>query len=146
MELFLAAIEKAAEREGLPDKFYELAIKQRSIMLAASYSRLSATKCPGLPPTYERLVEAVVENVAPEKPEDHLLKKIRTLGAGQMGVWPLREQVDRMYQKYLALCRRTRKVPVLSDQIVVGIYLRYLAGDLGAQARDLASDADLETV
>ena len=63
-----------------------------------------------------------------------------------MGVWPLREQLDRMYQTYLALCRRSHKVPVIIEQIVVGIYLRYLPEDLGAQARGLASDAHLETL
>ena len=63
-----------------------------------------------------------------------------------MGVWPLREQLDRMYQTHLALCRRTRKVPVITEQIIVGIYLRYLPEDLGAQVRDLAADADLQTL
>ena len=58
-----------------------------------------------------------------------------------MGVWPLREQLDRTY---LALCRRTRKVPVITEQIVVSIYLRYLPEELGVQVRDLAPDADLE--
>ena len=51
-----------------------------------------------------------------------------------------------MHQTYLALCRRTRKVPGITEQLVVGIYLRYLPEDLGAQVRDLASDADLETL
>ena len=51
-----------------------------------------------------------------------------------------------MYQTYLALCHRTRKVSLITEQIVVGIYLRYLPEDLGAQVRDLASDADLETL
>ena len=50
-----------------------------------------------------------------------------------------------MYQTYLALCRQTRKLPVIIEQIVVGIYLRYLPEDLGAQVRDLAPDSDLET-
>ena len=86
-----------------------------------------------------------VEGVAPGKPEGHLLKEIRALGAGKMGVWPLREQLDRMYQTYLALCRRTRKVPMITEQIVGGIYLRHLPEDLGAQVGDLAPDADLET-
>ena len=63
-----------------------------------------------------------------------------------MEVWPPREQLDRMYQTYLALCRRTRKVLVITEQIVVGVYLRYLPEELGAQVRDLASDADLETL
>ena len=51
-----------------------------------------------------------------------------------------------MYQTYLALCHRTRKVPVITEQTVVGIYLRYLPEDLGAQLRDLVPDADLETL
>ena len=145
VELFLTAVEEMAERAGLPDKLYELAINQMSITLATSYHRLAVTKFPGLSPTYERLVEAMVGSVAPGKPKGHLLKEIRTLEAGKMGVWPLREQLDRMYQSYLALCRRTRKVPVITEQIVVGIYLRYLPEELGAQVRNLASDADLET-
>lgn len=62
-----------------------------------------------------------------------------------MRVSPLREQLDRKHQTYLALCRRTDKVPVIIEQIVVGIYLRYLPEALVAQVRDLASDADLET-
>ena len=66
----------------------------------------------------------MVESVAPGKPEGHLLKEIRTLETGKMGVWPIREQVDRMCQTYLALCRRSRKVPAITEQIVVGIYLR----------------------
>ena len=85
MELFLTAIEEKAERAGLPNKPYELAINQMSITLATSYRRLSATNFPGLPPTYERLVEAMV-SVAPGKPEGHLLNEIRTLEAGTMGV------------------------------------------------------------
>ena len=117
-----------------------------SIIRATSYRRLAATKFPGLPPTCERLVKARVESVAPEKPEGHLLKEIETLEAGKMGVWPLREQLDRMYQTYLALYRRTRKVPVITEQIVVGIYLRYVPEELGAQVRDLVPDADLETL
>ena len=132
MELFLTATEEEAERAGLPDKLYELAINQISITLATSYRRLAATKFP--------------ESVAPGKPEGHLLKEIRTLEAGKMGIWPLREQLDRMYQTYLALYRRIRKVPVIAEQIVVGIYLRYLPEDLGAPVRDLAPDADLETL
>ena len=88
----------------------------------------------------------MVESVAPAEPEGYLLKEIRTLEAGKMGVCPLREQLDRMYQTCLALCRRTRKVPLITEQIVVGIYLRYVSGDLGAQALDLASDTDLQTL
>ena len=57
----------------------------------------------------------MVESVAPGKPEGHLLKELKTLEAGTMGVWPLRKQLDRMYQTYLALCRRTRKVPVITE-------------------------------
>ena len=95
---------------------------------------------------YERLVEAMVESVAPGKPEGHLLKEIETLEVGKMGVWPLREQLDWMYQTYLALCRRTRKAPLITKQIVVGIYLRYLPEELDAQVRDLAPNAELETL
>ena len=146
VELFLTAIEEEAERAGLPDKLYELAINQMSISLATSYRRLAATKFPDLSPTYERLVEAMVESMAPGKPEGHLLKEIRTLEAGKMGVRPLREQLERIYQKYLALCRWTRKVPVITEQTVVGIYLRFWPEDLGAQLRDLVSDADFETL
>ena len=36
-----------------------------SIAFAASYRQLAATRFPELPPTYERLVEAMVERVAP---------------------------------------------------------------------------------
>ena len=146
VELFLTAIEEEAERAGLPNKRYELAINQMSIARATSYRRLAATKFPGRLPTYERLVEAMVESVAPGEPEGHRLKETETFEAGQMGVWSLREQLDRMYQTYLALCRRTRKVPVIIEQIVGGIYLRYLAEELGAQERASASDADLETL
>ena len=117
-----------------------------SITLATSYRRLDGTKFPGLPPTYERLVEATVANVAPGKPEGHLLKEIKTLEAGKMSVGPTRERLDLMYQTYLALCRRTRKAPVFTEQIMVGIYLRYLPEELGAQVRDLAPDSDLETL
>ena len=77
VELFLTAIEEETERAGLPDKLYELAINQMSITsitLATSYRQLAATKFPGLSPTYERLVEAMVESVTPGKPEGHLLK------------------------------------------------------------------------
>ena len=84
--------------------------------------------------------------VAPRKPEGHLLKALRTVDAGTMRVWPLREQLDRMYQRYLALCRWTRKVPVIAEQIVVGIYLRYLPEDLDAQVREVMSEAYLETL
>ena len=146
MELFLTAIEEEADRAGLPDKRYELGMNQMSITLATSYRRRAATKFPGLPPKYERLVENMVESVAPGKPEGQRVKEIKTLEAGRMGVWFLREQLDRMYQTYLALCRRTRKVPVITGQIVVGVYLRYVPDDLGAQMQDLASDADLETL
>ena len=51
-----------------------------------------------------------------------------------------------MYQIYLALCRRSHKAPVITEQIVVGIYLRYLPEDLGTEVRDLASDDDLESL
>lgn len=68
----------------------------------------------------------MVESAAPGKPDSHLLKEMRTLGAGNMEVWPLREELDRMYQTYLPLCRRPRKVPVITEQVLVGIYLRYL--------------------
>ena len=50
MEVFLTAIEGEAERAGLPDKIYELAINQMSIILAASYRRPAASKFLGLPP------------------------------------------------------------------------------------------------
>ena len=143
---FLTAIEEEGECAGLPDKLYKLAINQMSIMLATSYHRHAAIKFPGLSPTYARLVEAMVEPVAPRKPKSHLSKEIRTLEAGKMGVWPLREQLDRMYQTYFALFHRTRKVPVITERIVGGSYLRYLPEDLGAQVRDLASDSDLETL
>ena len=118
-----------------------------SISLATRYRSLAATKFPGLPPTYERLIEAMVERVTPGQPEAHLVKEIKTLEAGKMGVWPLREQPDRMNRRTcLALCRRTRKVPLITKQIVVGIYLRHLPEELGAQSRDLAPDAELETL
>ena len=35
---------------------------------------------------------------------------------------------------------------MIADQIVVGIYLRYLPEELGSQVRDLPSDAGLETL
>ena len=63
MELFLTATEDEANRAELPDKRYELAINQMSITLAASYRRLAATMFAGLSPTYERLIEAMVESV-----------------------------------------------------------------------------------
>ena len=88
----------------------------------------------------------MVESTAPGKSEGHLLKEIRTLEAEEVGVWPLREQLDWMYQTYLALYRRTTKIPMITEQIVVGIYLRYLPEDLGAEVRELASDAGLETL
>ena len=144
VELFLTAIEEGAERAGLPDRRYELVINQMSIILATSYRRLAATKFPGLPPTYERLVEAMVDNVAPGKPEGHLLKEIKYLDARRMGGWPFRKQLDRMYQTYVALCRRSRKIPVITEQIVVAIFLGYLPEELGAQVRDFAPDAELE--
>ena len=50
VELFLTAVEEEAERAGLPDRRYELAINQMSIILATSYRRLAATKFPGLSP------------------------------------------------------------------------------------------------
>ena len=53
--------------------------------------------------------------MAPGKPEGHLLKEIKTLEAGKMGVCPLQEQMDRMYQIYLVLCRWTRRVPVITE-------------------------------
>ena len=84
-----------------------------------------------------RLVEAMIESLAAGKPESHLLKELRTLEAKKMGFGPLGEQLDRMYQTYLALCRRTRKVPLITEQIVMDIYLRSLPEDLGAQVRDL---------
>ena len=34
---------------------------------------------------------------------------------------------------------------MITEQIVLGIYLRYLREDLGAQVRDLTPDAELET-
>ena len=74
------------------------------------------------------------------------MKEIKTVEPGKKGVWHLREHLDRMHQMYLALCRPTRKVPMITEQIVVGIYLRYLPEDLGAQMRDLAPDADLQTL
>ena len=146
VEILLTAIEEEAGRAGLQDKLHELAINQMSITLATSYRRVSAIKFPGLPRIYERLVEAMVKGVAPGNPEGHFLKESRTLEVGTMGVWLLREQLDRMYQTYLDLRRRTHKGPVITEQIVVGIYLRYLPEDLEAYVRDLASDADLETL
>ena len=86
-----------------------------SSTLATSYCRLAATKLPGLPPTYERLVGATVDSVAPEKPEGRRMKETNTLDAGKMSAWPIWEQLDRMYQTYVALCRRTRKVPVITE-------------------------------
>ena len=68
VELFLTAIQQEAERADLPDKLYELTINQMSITLATSYRRLVPTKLPGLPSTYERPVEAMVESMAPGKP------------------------------------------------------------------------------
>ena len=115
VELFLTAIEEEAKRANLQDKLYELAINQMSITLATSYRRLSGTTFPGLSPTYERLVEAMVESVAPGKPEGLLLREFRPLEFGKMGVWPFRERLDRMYLTYWALCFRTRKVPVITE-------------------------------
>lgn len=96
VELFLTAIEEEAGRAALQNKLYELATTNVSISPATSYRRLSATRFPGLPASYERLVEAMVECVAPGKPGGHLLKEIKTLDVGRMGVWPLREELDRM--------------------------------------------------
>lgn len=62
-----------------------------------------------------------------------------------MKLWPLREHLAGMLQTNWALHRRTRKASVITAQIVVGIYLRYLAERLGAKVRELASYAELET-
>ena len=40
----------------------------------------------------------MVESVATGKPEGHLLKAIETLEDGKMGVCPLRERLDQMYE------------------------------------------------
>lgn len=63
-----------------------------------------------------------------------------------MGVCPLREQLNRMYQRSLALCRRTRTHPIVTEHTLVGIYFRYLPDELGAQVWDMASDTELETL
>ena len=127
------AIEGEAERAGLQDKLYELAINQVSITLATNYRRLSATKFPGLPPSYEGLVESMVKTVALGEPDGHLLKEIKSLEVGNLvGLALLREELDRLYQTYLGLCRRTHKVPVTTKQIVVGINLPWLPQNLGA--------------
>ena len=117
-----------------------------SIILATSYHPLAATKFQGVPPTYQRVVEATVEHLGPGKPKGHRQKETKRLEAGKMGVCPIREQSDRRYQTYLALCRRTRKVPLITEPIVVGIYVRYLPEQLGVQVRELALDAQLETL
>ena len=83
-ELFLTAIEGEAERV-----VYELVINQMSSTLATNYRRLFSTKFPRLPESHETLVAAMVERVAPGKPEGHLLKEIKTLEVGKMGIWPL---------------------------------------------------------
>ena len=67
VELFLTAIDEEAGRVCLPDKLHELAINQMRITLATRYRRFAATKFPGLPLTYERQAEAMVESVAPAK-------------------------------------------------------------------------------
>ena len=84
-ELFLTAIAGEAERAGLQDKLSERATNQTSSTLATTYRRLSATKVPGLPPSYERLLDARVESVAPGTPEGHLLKEMKTAEARKMG-------------------------------------------------------------
>ena len=117
-----------------------------SIRLATNCRSLSATKVPGLPASHERLVEAIVEGVAPRKPESHLLKEIQPSEVGKISVWPLREQLDRMNQTHLALFRRTHKNPVITEKAVVGISLSNLPEDLGTQVRDMACDAELETL
>ena len=87
---------QTAERACTPDKLHELAINQMIITVATSYRRFAATKFPGLWPTYERLVDAMVQSLSPGKPEGYLLKQIRTLEAKKMEVWRNREQLYRM--------------------------------------------------
>ena len=96
MELFLAAQQAEAERAGLPEKLHELGINPMSGTLAPGYLQLAATKFPGPPLRYERSIGAMVESVAPGKPEGHLFKEVKTLQPGKMGVWPLRQQLDGM--------------------------------------------------
>ena len=86
MKLYLTAMDKKAQRAGLPERPYDLAINQMSITLAASYRRDGATTFPGLSPTYESLVESMLDSVAPGNPEGYVLKEIRTLEAGPMRV------------------------------------------------------------
>lgn len=51
-----------------------------------------------------------------------------------------------MCQTSLALCPCTHKAPLTTTQTAVAIYLRYLPQDVGAQERDIAPDADLQTL
>ena len=144
-ELFLVAIEEGAERAGLQDKLYELSICQMSITLATGCHRLSGNKLPSLSRTYEGLVHAMVDRVPTGKPEGHFLTEIRTSEAGKMSLQPLREELDRIYQTYVALCHRNRTIPVITEQIALEIYLRYLPEDLGTQARHVPSYGDADT-
>ena len=86
MKLFLTAIEEEEERAGLQGTLEELVLNQLSITLVTSYGGLSATTFPGLAPTYERLVEAIIESVAPGMPEGHLQKEAKTLKAAKIRI------------------------------------------------------------
>ena len=88
VELFFTAIEEEPERAGLPDKLYELCISQMTSTLRHELPSTCGYQVPGLQPTYERLVEAMAENVAPGKPEGHLLKEVRALAARRMSGLP----------------------------------------------------------
>lgn len=97
------------------------------------------TTFPGAPLTYERLTDAVFESVAPGKPESYLFEEVKTIKPGSVDVWPLREQLSRRYRLYHSLCKKTQKHPAITEQTIVGIYLRYLPSSLGLQVGEMAA-------
>ncbi|KAL8428657.1 hypothetical protein ACSSS7_007084 [Eimeria intestinalis] len=130
LRTFLTTIESALGPGADPQDLLTVALCQIAGQVQGYVWGFLHSKYPGKPPSYRRLVRALIDAVAPDDPDTCLMQAFAQLAAEPLPPATLHLQVAACYDTYLDLCKRLRMPPTSTQKAAVSAYLAHLPRDL----------------
>ncbi|KAL8444739.1 hypothetical protein Emag_005339 [Eimeria magna] len=143
LRAFLQAVELAIQARDHPADAFHITMQQLHPRLQA-HIRTCMTAQPDPTRTpYEHMVAILIQQVAPNKPEDYLHQTIALIARRtDTEISRLHMQFTEAYDAYSDLCARLRSPPHLGEHFVVTAFLGNLPKDIARDTRNRASAAD----
>ncbi|KAL8425993.1 hypothetical protein ACSSS7_008265 [Eimeria intestinalis] len=127
---FLTTIESALGPAPDPQELLTVTLCQITGTVQGFLLGYLRSKYPGEPPSYRRLVRALIDAVAPEDPEKYLRRSLASLSTGKLPLHNLHLHIAACYDTYLDLCTRLRVSPSSTQKTAVSAYLARLPRDI----------------